>query len=76
MHKKDLLHRRHHLIRGGLKMQFGRTENANAKKAKKKCKKSAKKCKKMQLTREKGGLRQKKAVQKASNFFSGVFGAG
>ena len=46
------------------------------KQKKKSAKKAQKNAKKMQLTREKGGLRQKKAVQKASNFFSGVFGAG
>ena len=35
-----------------------------------------KNAKKMQLTKEKGGPRQKKAVQKGSKIFSGAFGAG
>ena len=46
-------------------MQIERTENA-----KKKCKK------KMQLTREKGGPRPKKAVQNGSKLFSDAFSAG
>ena len=60
-------------------MQIGRTENANAKNAKKckQCTKSKTQMQnKVQLTREKWGPRQNTAVQKGLIVFSGVFGAG
>ena len=50
---------------GGLKMQFGRTENANANNAKKKSNSQGKR-----------GVQDKKNVQNGSKFFSGAFGAG